>query len=102
MELRSVIAAVLSGSIALGPMVFALFEYTRLIDKFPLEWKRVIIAAVSGLAGVLIWEFAVYMGYVAFPDSRQVVADAIWTHGVLTAFSAFTSATLIHGFKRGK
>lgn len=29
-----------------------------------------------------------------------MIAEAIWSHGILSGFAAFTSSTVLHGFAR--
>lgn len=52
MSLRDMLLSMLSGGIALGPVVFAIFEYFNLGTSVPLRWKRVLVAVVAGALGV--------------------------------------------------
>lgn len=98
MTLQAFLAAVLSGSIAMGPLVYALIEYAGVGSTLAPHWKRVAAAVLSGIVGICAWAVSFALGYISAPETAANVAEALWTHGVLSGFAAFTTATAIHGF----
>ena len=100
MSLASFLTSVLTGTLALGPAVFAVFEYLGLAASLAPERKRFVVAVVAAVLGVGTWSLAVNLGYVPVPADRGAIAEAIWQYGILAGGSAFTSSSLIHGFVR--
>lgn len=100
MTLRDFLFAVLGGGFAIGPALYALVEYTGLLTRLDPRVKRVFVAAYAAELGVLAWLIAVALGYIPTPADHAGVAEAVWTHGIMTGFVAFTSATTIHGALR--
>jgi hypothetical protein len=99
-ELREFLLATLASGAAVGGFIFLLFEYFDIAATMPIKWKRVFIAIISGLSGTALWAFTVWLGYLTQPETNQAIAEAIWMYGVGTGFSAFTTATLVHGFAK--
>ena len=97
MSLQSFLIAFMSGSLALGPAVFLLFERVDTYGRVSPLARRFLVAVVCARAGTGAWALAVYLGYQPGPATRQGMAEAIWQYGVLTGMAAFTSSTLIHG-----
>lgn len=106
MTLKLFVLAILSGSIALGPAVYALFEYVRWFRlTIPDEQKRLAVAVMSGVLGIGAWALALWFGWVEQPPvfSPEFVLEGVWSYGVLIAYSAFTSSQLLHGaLSKGK
>lgn len=97
MTLRDFLVAILSGTIALGPVVYAIIEHFALFQAMEPKYKRLTVASVAGLLGLLAWGLAVALGYQPAPGAASGWAEAAWQYGILTGFAAFMSATLIHG-----
>ena len=91
--------AILSGSFALGPAIFMAMEYLEVGQQLPPKTKRLVVAALAGWIGVGAWAMALWLGYIEQPVvfTPEYVLSNVWSAGVMTALSAFTSATLIHG-----
>jgi hypothetical protein len=97
--LQDFLLSVLGGSIALGPIVWAIFEKVDLFANMEsLFTKRLWVAMVSGVFGLAAWGLAVFLGYLPSPAVAPEWAEAIWSNGVLTGLAAFTSSTVLHGF----
>lgn len=99
MSLQEFLMAILGGSFAVGPTVFLAFEHIPCFTQIDAKYKRWIVALASGVLGVLAWTLALWLGYVDRPDiySATYIANAFWMYGVMVGYSAFASATLIHG-----
>ncbi len=100
MTLRLFVLAILSGSVALGPAIYALFEYVQWLKcNVPNDYKRVTVAVVSGLLGIGAWALALWLGWVEQPAiySPEFVLNGIWSYGVMAGLSAFTSSQILHG-----
>lgn len=99
MTLKDLLLSMLSGSAGIGPAVYLACEYIPFMKRVDPEWKRWIVAGLSGLLGVGAWALALWLGYVPSPPlfTPDYVLSAVWSYGVMTGFIAFTSATLIHG-----
>jgi hypothetical protein len=102
MSLREFLFSILTGGIALGPMVFALFEYLHLAQNMDSAKKRLLVAFVSAVIGIAAWSLAIFLGYEDFPLTRSAAAEAIWQHGIVAGLSAFASSSVIHGFFTAK
>jgi hypothetical protein len=91
--------AILSGSFALGPAIFVAMEYLEIGQQLAPKMKRLAVAALAGLIGVGAWALALWLGYIEQPAvfTPEYIVSNVWSAGVMTAFSAITSATLIHG-----
>ena len=99
MTLQNFLLAILTGSFAIGPAIFMLLERLPALDAIHPEYKRWIVAAASAVMGLAAWALALWLGYVEEPPSYspEFVASGIWQYGVLVGYSAFTSATMLHG-----
>lgn len=99
MTLQNLLLAILTGSFAVGPVIYLGLERIPAFTAQNAEYKRWIVAAVSGVTGLAAWALALWFGYVEQPPaySPEYVANRIWQYGVLVGYSAFTSATLMHG-----
>ena len=99
MTLQNFLLAILTGSFAVGPAVFMLLERIPAFASVDPEYKRWVVAVLSGIAGLAAWALALWFGYVETPlsYSAEYVGSGIWQYGVLTGYSAFMSATLMHG-----
>lgn len=99
MTLKDFILSILAGSFALGPIIFAACERIAAFGQLNAEAKRWVVAAASGIVGVAAWAIALWLGYVDQPTAYtpDYVLSSVWTYGVLTGYSAFTSASLLHG-----
>jgi hypothetical protein len=97
MSLRDFLMAVLGGSFAIGPIVYGAFEYFNALQDMQPKYKRLLVAALSGLLGLAAWGLAVALGYQPAPGATSGWAEAAWQYGILTGFAAFMSASLIHG-----
>lgn len=99
MSLRDFLLAILSGSFAIGPSIFLALEHLLWFARIAPQYKRWVVAVTSGLLGVLAWALALWLGYIEQPASYspEYVANAFWMYGVMVGYSAFASATLIHG-----
>lgn len=96
MSLVDFLTSFLGGSIVLGPVVFAFFEYTTLLRDVHYKVKPLIVAIVSAAVGIALWGLAAYLGIVPM-DTKEVIAEAVWQYGIMTGVSAFMSSTVIHG-----
>lgn len=100
MTLKLFILAILSGSIALGPAIYTAFEHVQWLKcSIPDDYKRVVVAAVSGLLGIGAWALALWLGWIEQPTvySPEFVLNGIWTYGLMLGLSAFTSSQILHG-----
>ena len=99
MTLKMFLLAILSGSFALGPAIFMAMEYLEIGQQLSPKMKRLAVAALAGLIGVGAWAMALWLGYIEQPVvfTSEYVLSNVWSAGVMTALSAFASATLIHG-----
>lgn len=99
MTLRMFLLSILTGSFALGPAIFLAMEYLEFRKRLVPKHRRLLVAGLSGVIGIGVWTLARWLGYIDSVDtlSTEYVLPNVWTYGVMTAFSAFTSATLIHG-----
>jgi hypothetical protein len=99
LTLKMFLLAILSGSFALGPAIFAAMEYLEVGQNLAPKWKRLAVAGLAGLFGVSAWAMALWLGYIEQPVvfTPEYIVSNVWSAGVMTALSAFTSATLIHG-----
>lgn len=99
MTLQNFLLAILTGSFAVGPAVYMLLERIPAFARVDPECKRWCAAAVSAAAGLAAWSLSLWFGYVEQPlaYSPEFVGNGIWQYGILVGYSAFTSATLIHG-----
>ncbi|MBK9944223.1 MAG: hypothetical protein IPP13_21695 [Kouleothrix sp.] len=99
MTFQSFITSIFGGSIVLGPIVFAALERMAWFANLTAEAKRWVVAGASGGIGTLAWVIALLFGYVDQPAvvSAAFVVDGVWTHGILTGYATFMSATLLHG-----
>lgn len=106
MTLKLFIMAILSGSFALGPALYAAFEYLQWFKaNISDEYKRVAVAVLAGVLGIGAWALALWLGWVNRPPmvSPEFLLDGFWTYGLMMALSAFTSSQLLHGqLSKGK
>jgi hypothetical protein len=99
MTLKNLLLAILTGSFALGPIIFMAFERMAWFGCINTEAKRWVVAATSGVIGIAAWALALWLGYVDAPSaySPEFLVNGIWSNGILVGYSAFTGATLLHG-----
>jgi hypothetical protein len=64
MTLRMFLLSILSGSIALGPAIFAAMEYLEVGQTLASKTKRLVVAGLAGLLGVGAWWLALALGYI--------------------------------------
>lgn len=105
MTLQDFLVGILSGSVLLGPILYLLFERVAFLANITAEWKRVAVAVVAGALSLAAWGLLIWLGYQPGPETRQAIAEGIWTNGVLIGFTTFTtstSANIIHGFTLGE
>lgn len=86
-----------SGSV-LGVLVYFWFEYTGVGKNLEMKWLRLLVAVFSGFLGVGLWSLGALLEYL--PITSATIGDVIWTYGVCTGVTTFTSASLVHGFTR--
>jgi len=97
MTLSDFLTSILSGSFALGPAVFFAVEYLKIFQNIPSDRKRIVVAVICGVLGVVTYGVAITVGVLPEPLNKADTLNAIWTYGVSMGFSAFTSSSLIHG-----
>jgi hypothetical protein len=104
MQLKDFLLSIIGGSVALGPAIFYALNRIELFVALKPEYKRWVVAVAAGVLGVAAWGTAVLLGYVPVPEAftPNYYAEAIYQFGVLSGFSAFMSATLIHGHVTAK
>jgi len=93
------VISVLSGGFALGPWLFTAFEYVPFLTHQSPAQKRMLVAVFAGVMSLSLWGLAIYLGYMPTPADRASFAEAVWTNGILSGLSAFTSCTLLHTIK---
>jgi hypothetical protein len=96
---QAFVISVLSGGFALGPWLFTAFEYVTFLKQRPPAQKRMLVAVFAGVISLSLWGLAIYLGYMPAPADRAGFAEAIWSNGILSGLSAFTSCTLLHTVK---
>lgn len=100
MTLKLFIMAILSGSLALGPALYAAFEYVQWFKaNISDDYKRLAVAVLSGGLGIGAWALALWLGWIERPPvvSPEFLLDGVWSYGLMMALSAFTSSQLLHG-----
>jgi hypothetical protein len=92
--------SILWGAFGIGPAVYGVMECLEIGQRLAPKMKRLLVATLSGLVGIGAWAAALWLGYIEAVDtmSTQYIVSTVWSYGVLSALSAFTSATLIHGY----
>ncbi len=86
----------------MGPILYQIFEKVTFFSEIESTLtKRVVLAAAAGVVSLAAWGLALWLGYMPQPSGNADWAEALWQNGILTAFSAFTSATLVHGYVKG-
>ena len=99
MTIRDFLMAILTGTLMIGPAIFVGLERLSYFARLDAELKRWVVAVVAGVVGVAAWGLALWLGYVEQPPiyTPEYVLNGVWSYGVLTGYSAFMSATLLHG-----
>lgn len=99
MSFREMILSLLTGTIALGPLVFSAFNWVPQLKQIPFNQKRIWVAVASVTCAGLLYLIASFLGYIAVPDTRDAAVEQVWQYVLQAGLSGFTSATLLHGFQ---
>src|ERR1043165_6665156 len=99
LTLKDFLLAVASGGIAIGPVLYALINYTNWLKALDPRLKRIAVIVLAGLIAVLARYLAARLGYT--PDltfDSTNIAEAFWSQSTAAALAAFGSSTILHGF----
>lgn len=102
MSLQAFLTAALTGSVALGPILFSLLRTYGWLERVPSKYRALTVAGLSGAVSLALWGLAAWLGYVPLPATRTAAAEAIWTYGILSGFAAYTTATALHGYTKDR
>jgi hypothetical protein len=99
LTLEHFLLTIIGGAGAIGPSVFYALEKTPVFCALDAEYKRWVVAIVTGILSVSAWALALNLGYIPEPDiyTSRYYAEAIWQNGIISGAFAFMSASLIHG-----
>jgi len=97
LDLQTLVMSILTGSIGLGPSLYLAFDRIPALARLNPEAKRWAVAASAGILGILLALFARLMGYLDVPlATPQEIVNAVWTYGVVTGLSGYTSSQMVH------
>ena len=75
MTLQNFLLAILTGSFAVGPAVFMLLERIPAFASVDPEYKRWVVAVLSGIAGLAAWALALRGNDLTLADVDRAVAE---------------------------